>query len=55
MHPEILSSKRDSEEQIAIGPVSAVCVLSDPSFDSYDVDNTSNNVTPNTIVILANN
>ena len=53
-HPEILASKKESEEQVAIRTVST---LSTPSFDyvTNDVDNTSNNVTPNEIVILAKN
>ena len=53
-HPEILASKRESEEQVAIRTVST---LSTPSFDyvTNDVDNTPNNVTPNEIVILAKN
>ena len=53
-HPEILASKKESEEQVAIRTVST---LSTPSFDyvTNDVDNTPNNVTPNEIVILAKN
>ena len=52
-YPVILASKRESEEQVAIGIVSTLSV---PSFDyvTNDVDNTSNNVTSNKIVILAN-
>ena len=52
-YPEIFASKRESEEQVAIGIVSTLSV---PSFDyvTNDVDNTSNNVTSNEIVILAN-